>query len=107
MDKWIQMIITIICSMLASSGFWAIIQKRIDKKDITKVMLLGLAHDRIVSLGMCYIERGDWITQDEYENLNDYLYKPYLSMHGNGTAKKIMEDVNRLKIVKNSRLEKQ
>lgn len=29
-------------------------------------MLIGLAHDRIVYLGMSYIDRG-WITQDEYE----------------------------------------
>ena len=77
METWIQMTVTIICSILASSGFWVILQNRIDKKDITKTMLLGLAHDRIVALGMTYIERGDWITQDEYENLNDYLYKPY------------------------------
>ena len=71
METWMQMIITILCSVIASSGFWAFAQK-IDKKDSTKAMLIGLAHDRILYLGMCYIERG-WITQDEYENLNDYL----------------------------------
>lgn len=102
METWIQMTVTIICSILASSGFWVILQNRIDKKDITKTMLLGLAHDRIVALGMTYIERGDWITQDEYENLNDYLYKPYFLMNGNGTAKKILEQVNNLRIVKSS-----
>lgn len=62
-------------------------------------MLLGLAHDRIVYLGLCYIERGDWVTQDEYENLNNYLYRPYEKMHGNGTAKRVMESVNRLRII--------
>ena len=53
-------------------------------------MLIGLAHDRIIYLGMSYIERG-WITQDEYENLHDYLYKPYEEMGGNGSAKKVMQ----------------
>ena len=62
-------------------------------------MLLGLAHDRIVYLGMSYVSRGDWVTQDEYENLNDYLYKPYCKMDGNGTAKRVMEGVNRLRLV--------
>lgn len=64
-------------------------------------MLIGLGHDRIINLGMSYIERG-WITQDEYENLYVYLYKPYQEMGGNGSAKRVMEEVARLPI-KNSR----
>ena len=59
-------------------------------------MLLGLAHDRIVYLGTIYIERG-YITNDEYENLNTYLYLPYAKMGGNGTAKRVMQAVDRLK----------
>lgn len=95
MDKYIQMIITIICSVMASSGFWAFAQHRMDKKDASKEMLIGLAHDRITFLGLCYIERG-WITKDEYENLNDYLYKPYAKMGGNGSAAHIMSEVDKL-----------
>lgn len=105
MEPWLQMIITIFCSVLASSGFWAFAQKRMDKKDITREMLVGLAHDRITYLGLCYIERG-WITQDEYENLSDYLYKPYVKMDGNGSAKRIMTEVDKLPIRK-SRYEKE
>jgi len=93
------MIITFVCSVIASSGFWTLLQKKLDKKDVTREMLLGLAHDRIMSLGMFYIQRGDWITKDEYENLNEYLYKPYLKMGGNGTAKRIIEGVDKLRIV--------
>ena len=66
----IQMVITVVCSVLASSGFWAYIQKRTEKNDVRTQMLIGLGHDRIVSLGMHYIERG-YITRDEYENLYD------------------------------------
>ena len=62
-------------------------------------MLIGLAHDRIMYLGMGYIERG-WITQDEYENLYEYLYKPYEKMGGNGSAKRVMDEVNKLPIRK-------
>ena len=64
-------------------------------------MLIGLAHDRIVWLGMQYVDRG-WITQDEYENLYEYLYKPYEKMGGNGSAKRIMQAVNNLPIHKSS-----
>ena len=97
MGIWIQMMLTIIGSVVASSGFWAYIQKKLEKKDIKTMMLIGLAHDRIIYLGMSYIERG-WITNDEYENLHDYLYKPYEQMGGNGVAKRIMNEVKKLPI---------
>ena len=97
MDQWLQLVITIICSVIASSGFWAYITKRAEKKDIKTEMLIGLGHDRIIFLGMMYIERG-YITSDEYENLYEYLYKPYKKMGGNGSAERIMNEVNRLEI---------
>lgn len=88
-------LITIILAVIASSGFWAFLQFLLSKKDVKTQMLIGLGHDRIVYLGMTYIERG-WITKDEYENLNDYLYEPYKKMGGNGSAKRIMDEVSRL-----------
>lgn len=95
MEPWLQTILTILGSVAASSGFWAYIQSRRDKNDARSRMLVGLGHDRIVELGLKYIERG-WITQEEYENLNDYLYKPYTGLGGNGSAKKIMQEVDKL-----------
>jgi hypothetical protein len=68
-------------------------------------MLIGLGHDRLLYLGMIYIERG-YITSDEYENFHDYLYKPYEKIGGNGTAKRIMNEVNMLPIRK-SKYEKE
>lgn len=100
-EPWFQMIVTIICSVLASSGFWAFIQKKNENKDVKSQMLIGLAHDRIIFLGMAYIERG-WINQDEYENLYDYLYKPYKKMGGNGSAERVMAEVNKLPIHKST-----
>lgn len=97
MEPWLQTILTILGSVIASSGFWAYIQSRRDKNDARSRMLVGLGHDRIVELGLTYIERG-WITQEEYENLNDYLYKPYTDLGGNGSARKIMNEVDRLPI---------
>lgn len=95
--EWIQLLATIVCSVLASSGLWTIILKKMDSKDIKTQMLIGLGHDRIVHLGMTYIARG-WITDDEYENLYDYLYVPYKELGGNGSAQRVMEDVQKLEI---------
>lgn len=95
--EWVQFVITILCSILASSGLWAMILKKMDSKDVKTKMLIGLAHDRIIFLGMRYIERG-WITDDEYENLYDYLYYPYKQMGGNGSAERVMEGVKKLQI---------
>ena len=62
-----QIILTVFSSVLASSGLWAYIMKKSERNDARTKMLIGLAHDRILYLGMCYIERG-WITQDEYDD---------------------------------------
>ncbi len=95
MNSWLQMFVTVLCTVAASSGFWAYMQKRCDKRDIKTDMLIGLGHDRIIYLGMQYIQRG-WVSKDEYENLDEYLYKPYKKLGGNGSACRIMKAVNAL-----------
>lgn len=99
MSFWLQLIATIICSVLASSGLWAYISKRSDRMDAKTELLIGIAHDRIVFLGMSYVNRG-YITQDEYENLYTYLYTPYLKNGGNGSATRVMKEVDKLPIRK-------
>lgn len=99
MDIWVQIAVPLVVAVLTSSGLWAVVAKRVDKGDAERKMLVGLAHDRIIHLGMVYIDRG-YITQDEYENLNDYLYAPYEKIGGNGSAKRIMEEVRKLPIHK-------
>ena len=98
-----EIILTIICSAFASTGFGAFItavmQKRDKKVSTEGKMLRGLAHDRICYLGEEYIKRGS-IMKDEYENLHDYLYLPYEELGGNGTAKRIMEEVKKLPLQK-------
>lgn len=99
MPQFVETLITVLCAVLASSGFWALMQKLTDKKDAKTQMLIGLAHDRILYLGISYVQRG-YITKDEYENLYDYLYKPYLKMGGNGSAKRVMGEVDKLPLHK-------
>jgi len=96
MEIW-QYIITIVTAVMASSGFWAIIQKRMDRKDDKTKLLLGICHDRIFYLGMLYIERG-YVTRDELTNIQKYLSGPYFKLGGNGAVKRVMEDVEKLPI---------
>lgn len=58
---------------------------------------MGLGHDRIMSLGMDCIRKG-YVTRSEYENLHKYLYTPYKGLNGNGSARKVMEEVSKLPI---------
>lgn len=85
--------------LFGCSGLWKILEillnRLLSSKDNRAKMLLGLGHDRIVYLGTQYIKRG-YVTKDEFENLHDYLYIPYTKLDGNGTAKKVMEDVKKL-----------
>ena len=97
MEIWTQVAVPLIVALLTSSGLWALVSKRADKNNAERKMLVGLAHDRIIHLGMVYIERG-CITQDEYENLQVYLYEPYEEMGGNGSARRVMEEVRKLPI---------
>lgn len=71
--------------------------KRSQNTNASTTLLLGLAHDRIIHLGMSYIRRG-WITKDEYEDLDKYLYGPYSTFGGNGLAERVMTEVRKLPI---------
>lgn len=101
MPDWLQIVI----AAVGSSGLWTflatILQKKSEKKSLSNRMLLGLGHDRIIWLCEKYIERG-YITKDEFENLHDYLYIPYKEMGGNGTAERLMKEVEKLPIRKDN-----
>ena len=96
MEFWSQIMLTIFTSVLASSGLWAFLSARFDKRDAEREILIGIGHIEIVFFGMQYIERG-WITQDEYDTLCE-LYEPYVKLGGNGSGTKIMKEVEKLPI---------
>lgn len=111
MEHWINPAVTVVVAVLGSSGIWALIQARVQARaqakldkaeDVEKKMLLGLGHDKIVYLALKYIDRGS-ITSAEFENINKYLYEPYKGMGGNGTATRLMEEVKKLPITKDTR----
>ena len=92
---WKQTVLTVVLTLLGSAGFWGYLEAHRAKKDANTRLLVGIAHDRITYLGMKYVERG-YITQDEFENLEVYLYEPYSAAGGNGSAKRVMEEVLKL-----------
>lgn len=97
MNPMIQTFITVVCAVLASSGFWAFIQRKKERKDAKTKLLIGLAHDRIMAQSLKYLERG-FVTKDEYEDLHIYLYGPYCELGGNGSAERIVSEVDKLPI---------
>lgn len=97
MEQYLGYFVAIIVSVFGSTGVWTFFQKRAERKDVKTELLVGLAHDRIMTLGMEYIHRGS-ITADEYENLSHYLYEPYHKLGGNGSAERIVREVDHLKI---------
>ena len=100
MNECIKTAVTVLVTLLGSAGFWSWLDARRTKKSANTRLLVGIAHDRITYLGMKYVERGS-ITRDEYENLNDYLYEPYAAAGGNGSAKRVMEEVRKLPLHNN------
>ena len=91
----LELILSLISIIFASTGFWTLINYKIQKKDKTKDaltrLMLGLAHDRIIEQATRFESRG-YITEDEYSDFKKYLYDPYIELGGDGTAEKIFED---------------
>jgi len=94
MEIW-QYILTIFGAVIASGGFWTFIQSRMTKKDMRTKLLLGIAHDRILYLGIMYINRGH-ITKEELVNIQKYLAEPYYKLGGNSIVETVMSRVLKL-----------
>ena len=101
----LQNIVTVIGATLSAGGLWSYLERRPKKKTDETQILLGLAQDRIVTLGKKYIQRG-WIDYDEYDQFLTYLYLPYRNLGGNGMGEKVFKDVTNLPMVDpNTKLE--
>lgn len=100
-------ILTVISSVLASSGMWSVLlfalQKRVENKQkdtVERKMLLALAHDRIYYLCEHILsDNTDGIDIDEYDNLR-ILYEGYKALGGNGTCERLFNEVSKLPIAK-------
>lgn len=88
-------IVAVVSAFLASSGFWAYLIQRKDKTSASTRLLMGLAHDKILFLGMRHIDAG-YISREDYDDLRLYLWDPYKELGGNGTVDRVMKEVTKL-----------
>lgn len=108
-----QIIITIITSIMASSGLWAlilaIVQRRAEARAASKKadsaerkMLLALAHDRLYYLCGQFLAEfkagtRDHMDVDEFHNLQ-ILYTGYTGLGGNGTCKRLYDEASKIPV---------
>ncbi len=97
-----QNLITAIVTTLCGSGGTGLIVYFINRHDQKKgsqnkqsKMLLGLGHERIMELSEKYEARG-YITVEEFDDFNTYLYEPYRNIGGNGTGEEIFNRIKAL-----------
>lgn len=97
-----EIMVTIICAIFSSVGFWTFVnnvyQNIRDKKSAERRALLGLLHEKLSDRATFFITRGS-ITRSEYEDFVTYIYEPYVGLGGNGTGEKLKKEVDELRIV--------
>ena len=90
-------IVTIIISVIASTGFWQFLinwyNHKHTKMDATTRMLLGIANKIICESCQEYISQG-YTTKEEYEDLKKYLCDPYFELGGDGTVERLFKEVD-------------
>lgn len=98
---WVRVIVIIASSILGSgmfwAGIWAYIQKRDTRAKATVALLMGVAYREITTLGLELIGRGS-ITMDEFTEFQKYFFEPYKALGGNGSAARIMRQIENLPI---------
>ena len=92
-----DIIIAVVVSVFASSGFWAYLMNRQNRNSAEQQLILGTGYYCICNLAGQYISRG-YITRQEYADFKKYLYEPYRARGGNGTAERLKKELDNLPI---------
>lgn len=89
----------IILAIFASTGFWACVQavllKHMDRRSAERAALLGLLHEKLVAQCEAYLDKG-YISEGQYRDLEEYIYRPYRDLGGNGTGEEYVKRVQAL-----------
>ena len=91
-----DIIVAVVVSVFASSGFWAYLNRQ-NRNSAEKQLILGTGYYCICNLAGQYISRGH-ITRQEYADFIKYLYEPYRARGGNGTAERLKKELDNLPI---------
>lgn len=92
-------ILAIIGGVFASQGFWTWLINRNSNKSAKSRLIMGLGYAEICRRASIFIAQGE-VTTDEYQDFVKYLYTPYHDMGGNGTAERLMKEVEKLPLRK-------
>lgn len=98
----LQMIATIVAAVLASTGFWAFLQKVVSKPRALDRLLLAIVQERFVNIAQDCIDSGH-VTEQQYKILMD-IYKPYKAADGDGLVDKYWSEVNELPLTEERRV---
>lgn len=95
-----ELLTTVVVAMFASTGFWTLVSniyqdRRKPKETPERRALLGLLHENLMGKCNYYINQG-WISVEDYEDLQHYIYEPYRDLGGNGTGERALSEVNKL-----------
>lgn len=103
MDSIKELVLAVFVSAGFWAGFWKVIEILVThfltKPKITPEirLLRGIGQIEIIFFGTKFLEQG-YITTEEYDSLKNEIYAPYVELGGNGLAKKMMEEVEKLPI---------
>ena len=96
-----EILVTLIVAIFASTGFWqlitALMTNRSKAKTAEEKMLLGLGFKAIKDTCITLLAQGE-VDADEYKDLALYLFEPYRALGGDGTAERLIKEVDRLPI---------
>lgn len=96
-----DIIIALVGAIFASTGFWTFVNQWIDRHHKTRTDLeegmLCILHDRVYFLCKHHL-KSESISSDDYDNLKK-LFGSYTRLGGNGTAEKLMKEVEKKPIV--------
>jgi DNA/RNA endonuclease YhcR with UshA esterase domain len=90
----------LLVAVFASTGFWSLmtmlVQRKSENRTAERKALLALLHERVYKLCNQYISQG-YVTTDQYDNLK-YLTDAYEKLGGNGTGRRLKQEVDTLPI---------
>lgn len=103
-----ETLVAILVAICGSSGLWGLLMyllqhrhKKLEdalmKDNAERQMLRGIGHAQIVKMCRYYIEKG-YVTPEQYADLREHLFAPYETLGGNGSAAKLVEEVEKLPI---------
>lgn len=97
----IDIVVTLIVAIFASGGFWSLVTALVTNRNKAKTaeerMILGLGFRAIKDTCIALLQQGE-VDADEYKDLKHYLFEPYRAMGGDGTAERLIAEVDKLPI---------